>query len=67
MDLLKSLLTKTLFEWSRNWGFEVLCMVLLYLIFLILLTFPINLFVSLFFLFLCSEFTIVNSLYFSYQ
>ena len=58
MDLLKPLLTRTLFEWSRIWGIWgfTRCTSLLDFI---------N-FVSLYPLF-CSDFTIVNSLYFSYQ
>ena len=61
LDLLKSLLTRTLFEWSCIWGFTH-CTSLLD--FINSISFSLW---SVCIRFFCSEFTIVNSLYFSYQ
>ena len=61
MDLLKSLLTRTLFKWPRIWGF-MHCTSLLE--FINSVSFSLW---SVCICFFCSEFTIVNSFYFSYQ
>ena len=61
VDLLKSLRTMTLFEWSRIWAF-MHCTSLLD--FINSISFSLLIYLYPFF---CSDFTIVNSLYFSYQ
>ena len=61
VDLLKSLLSMTLFEWSHIWGF-MHCTSLLD--FINSISFSLLIYLYPFFY---SDFTIVNSLYFSYQ